>query len=274
MFCDIDLLDWIFSQSFQYKWHILSQCIVLNAVLVCRLVLLCSLVSFVKVQQWIRLINEIMNLNSWMVLRSNHCYCCDRKSRAAYAQSFALSQQATVEFTCHDHSPRTLVVTFNRSQVNISRASTPRSLFYCLFEPHIWMVLFFTHIPFVENYTINATPPEKLQHYQRNGLWNAWCHNRTVTRKSSIGGLHCTFVQWALTFWNLNKYHCFIVLHISIWGCRSFVSEGLNPPNHLRGDRTVWQNFSLLFNATDSEKYLGYAICQAKACNICHIFCL
>jgi len=30
--------------------------------------------------------------------------CCDRKSRAAYAQSFALWQQATIEFTCHDHS--------------------------------------------------------------------------------------------------------------------------------------------------------------------------
>jgi len=56
-------------------------------------------------------------------------YCCDRKSRAAYAQSFALWQQATIEFTCHDYSPRTLVVTFNRSQVNIGRASTPRSLF-------------------------------------------------------------------------------------------------------------------------------------------------
>jgi len=30
--------------------------------------------------------------------------CCDRKSRAAYALSFALWQQATIEFTCHDHS--------------------------------------------------------------------------------------------------------------------------------------------------------------------------
>ena len=30
--------------------------------------------------------------------------CCDRKSRAAYAQSFALWQQATIEFTCHDPS--------------------------------------------------------------------------------------------------------------------------------------------------------------------------
>jgi len=64
--------------------------------------------------------------------------CCNRKSRAAYAQSFALWQQATIEFTCHDH-------------------------YYCLFVPYICMVLFFTHIPFVVNHTINATPPEKLQ---------------------------------------------------------------------------------------------------------------
>jgi len=34
---------------------------------------------------------------------------------------------------------------FNRSHVNIGRASTPRSLFYCLFAPHICMVLFFRH---------------------------------------------------------------------------------------------------------------------------------
>jgi len=90
-------------------------------------------------------------------------YCCDRKSRAAYAQSFTLWQQATIEFTCHDHSPHTLVVTFNRSQVNTGRDSTLRSLYYCLFAPHMCMVLFFMHIPFVVNHTINATPPERLQ---------------------------------------------------------------------------------------------------------------
>jgi len=28
----------------------------------------------VKVQQWVELINEIMNLTSWMVSKSNHCY--------------------------------------------------------------------------------------------------------------------------------------------------------------------------------------------------------
>ena len=93
-------------------------------------------------------------------------YCCDRKSRVTCAQSFTLWQQATIEFTCPDHSPRTLVVTFNGSQVNIGRASTPRSLFYCLYAPHICMVLFFTHIPFVVNHTFNGTPPERLQHYQ------------------------------------------------------------------------------------------------------------
>jgi len=69
-------------------------------------------------------------------------YCCDRKSRAAYAQSFALWQQATTEFTCHDHSPRTLVVTFNGSQVNIGRASTPRShdhsFIACLRHIYVW----------------------------------------------------------------------------------------------------------------------------------------
>ena len=35
---------------------------------------------------------------------SIHRLCCDRKSRAACVQSFALWQQATIEFTCHDHS--------------------------------------------------------------------------------------------------------------------------------------------------------------------------
>ena len=91
--------------------------------------------------------------------------CCDQKSRAAYAQSFALWQQATIEFTCHDHSPRTLVITFNRSHDSIGRASTPRSLYYSLFAPLISMVLFFTRIPFVVIHTINATPPERFQQH-------------------------------------------------------------------------------------------------------------
>jgi len=46
-----------------------------------------------------------------------------------------------------------------------NRVHMPWSLCYCLFAPHICMVLFFTHIPFVVNHTIIATPPERLQQH-------------------------------------------------------------------------------------------------------------
>jgi len=32
------------------------------------------LLGLVKVLEWIGLINELRNVNSWMVLKSNHCY--------------------------------------------------------------------------------------------------------------------------------------------------------------------------------------------------------
>jgi len=56
----------------------------------------------------------------------------------------------------------TLVVTFNRSHVNIGRATTSQSLLLLLARATYMVVLFFTHIPFVVNHTINATPPERL----------------------------------------------------------------------------------------------------------------
>jgi len=62
------------------------------------------------------------------------------KVRAAYAQSFALWQQAAVEFACHDHS-----------------------IIAC--SCHIYVLLFFAHIPFVVNHTFNATPTERLQQH-------------------------------------------------------------------------------------------------------------
>jgi len=49
-----------------------------------------------------------------------------------------------------------------------NRVHMPWSLYYCLFAPHICMVLFFTYIPFVVNHTFSATPPERLQQYYRN----------------------------------------------------------------------------------------------------------
>jgi len=62
------------------------------------------------------------------------------------------------------------------------------------------------------------------------------------------------------------------VLHISIWGGLELCFGGAKPIKAPRGYGTVWQNFSLLFNAIDSEKYFGYATCQA--CKICQTFCL
>jgi len=62
-------------------------------------------------------------------------------------------------------SSRTLVVAFNRSHVNIGKATTSQSLLLLLARATDMMVLFFTHIPFVVNHTINATPPERLQHH-------------------------------------------------------------------------------------------------------------
>ena len=66
--------------------------------------------------------------------------CCDRKSQAACAQSFAQWQQATIEFTRRDHS-----------NIACSR--------------HICILLFFAHILFVVNHTFNVMPPERLQQH-------------------------------------------------------------------------------------------------------------
>jgi len=41
-----------------------------------------------------------------------------------------------------------------------------RNLLLLLARATYTMVLFFTHIPFVVKHIINATPPERLQHYQ------------------------------------------------------------------------------------------------------------
>ena len=64
-------------------------------------------------------------------------------------------------------SSRTLVNKLNRSHVNISSATTSQSLLLLLARATYIMVLFFTHIPFVVNHTINVTPPERLQQLQK-----------------------------------------------------------------------------------------------------------
>jgi len=68
-----------------------------------------------------------------------------------------------------------------------------------------------------QNLNVNSRMVLNSNHCcQKNGQWKTvWQQNRH--QKLSIGELYGTFVQWGLTFWNLNKHHCFIVLHISIW---------------------------------------------------------
>jgi len=78
----------------------------------------------------------VISFKSWFL----PCYCCDRKSRAPCAQSFAPWQQATIEITRRDH----YIIACSR---------------------HIHIFLFFAHIPFVVNHTINAAPPERLQQH-------------------------------------------------------------------------------------------------------------
>ena len=67
-------------------------------------------------------------------------FCCNRKSRAACAQSFAPWQQATIEIMRRNLSLRAVVVMFNRWHANIRRASTPQSLLLLLaLATHIYL---------------------------------------------------------------------------------------------------------------------------------------
>ena len=71
----------------------------------------------------------------------NQCQCCDRKSWAAYAQSFALWQQATIEITRQDHS---IIACSRHIDINI----------LCV-HPVNGLV----------NHTFNAMPLERLQQH-------------------------------------------------------------------------------------------------------------
>jgi len=166
-------------------------------------------------------------------------YCCDRKSRAACAQSFAPWQQATIEImlaislsiacSCYiyngvilhahplrgeSHSQRNATgevastsspfynephrshvlcvkaelgmtstswsqhhfVAIGNPERHVCKASHrgskqqyrsfSQSLLLLLARATYIMVLFFTHIPFVVNHTINATLPERMQQYE------------------------------------------------------------------------------------------------------------
>ena len=56
-----------------------------------------------NVRRWLKYGHNFWLSKQFQLDITDLYYCCDRKSRAAYAQSFAL-WQATIEITCHDHS--------------------------------------------------------------------------------------------------------------------------------------------------------------------------
>jgi len=70
-----------------------------------------------------------------------------------------------------------------------NRVHMPWSLYYCLFAPHKCMVLFFTHIPFVVNHIIDATPPERLQHPPNLGWLRQWLKRTDLLLERDPGQL-------------------------------------------------------------------------------------
>ena len=96
-------------------------------------------------------------------------------------------------------------------------------------------------------------------------------------QKVSIGELYSTFVfvQWGLTFWNLNKHHCFIVLHISNWEGGLEICFGGGKPT--KGP-PWWLDCVAKLQLAFKSNWLGKVL---RLCNmsslqetICQTFCL
>jgi len=113
----------------------------------CTVFLICEFgLSSLCVLHYIRTFGQVVEevLNRYCIFKVDTSRtswsCCDWKSRAACAQSFIPWQQATIEITWWDHS----IIACSR---------------------HMHIFLFFVHIPFGVNHTINATLPERLQQH-------------------------------------------------------------------------------------------------------------
>jgi len=84
-----------------------------------------------------------------------------------------LWQQVIIEIMRRNHSPCTLVIVFNGSQVSTGsdRVSTPQSLYYCLFAPRIYGVVFRAHSVRGESrIQRNASGEVATTHYFVSGL--------------------------------------------------------------------------------------------------------
>jgi len=124
------------------------------------------------VERWTNLQNLVMKRPIWQ------CSCASPRWRLMLAllrseipSGMCAKLRTVAASNNRDHarnlSSRMLVIKFNRSHVNIGRATTSQSLFLLLARATYIMVLFFMHIPFVVNHTINATPLQRLQQHQQ-----------------------------------------------------------------------------------------------------------
>ena len=99
------------------------------------------------------------------------------------------------------------------------------------------MVLFFTHIPFVLNRTINATPPERLQQHERTLSNYVTWKQRPIVSRLENGWYECSFMTDNVSSMaykeKMNKLleygyaHKWIPQHCQIW-------SKLGMPHHAR----------------------------------------
>jgi len=82
---------------------------------------------------------------------------------------FLYMHQKTVNhcfwYFCDRKMPSSMYARLCTVAASNNRVHALRLLYYCLFTPCIYILLFFTHIPFVVNHIFNTTPPDKLQQY-------------------------------------------------------------------------------------------------------------
>jgi len=113
-------------------------------------------------------------------------FCCDRKSPSGMCAK--LRTVAAISNRVHTKrslSSSLLARTINCSPGSQARGHSPRSLhrdhsiISCL--RHMYMVLFFAHIPFVVNRAISATPTESLQQpHEAKALLELFCLQPTI----------------------------------------------------------------------------------------------
>ena len=75
----------------------------------------------------------------------------------------------TAPFCCDQKSPSGMCAKLRTVTASNNKDHASQSLLFIIaYSPHAYILLFFAHIPFMVNPTINATPTERLQQY---GPW-------------------------------------------------------------------------------------------------------